>query len=61
VPYVEVILGQFFPKFIEEERLYGCFQQGSATAQTERITYVGFAQCLLGQIYQQWYFDSTFT
>jgi hypothetical protein len=31
--YVQVILGQFFPELTEEERLYGWFQQDSATAQ----------------------------
>jgi hypothetical protein len=36
--YVQVILGQFFPEFTEEERLYGCFQQDSATVPTERIS-----------------------
>jgi hypothetical protein len=30
--YMEVILGQFFPELTEEERLYGWFQQDSATA-----------------------------
>jgi hypothetical protein len=34
--YVRVILGQFFPELIEEERLYDWFQQGSATAHTAR-------------------------
>ncbi|PNF33184.1 hypothetical protein B7P43_G12809 [Cryptotermes secundus] len=29
-----VILGQSFPELTEEERLYGCFQQDSATAHT---------------------------
>jgi hypothetical protein len=30
--YVQVILVQFFPELTEEERLYGWFQQDSATA-----------------------------
>jgi hypothetical protein len=36
--YVQVILGQFFPKLTEEERLYGWFQQDSATAHTTGIS-----------------------
>jgi hypothetical protein len=32
--YVQVILRQFFPWLTEEERLYGWFQQDSATAHT---------------------------
>jgi hypothetical protein len=32
--YVQVILGQFFPGLTNEERLYGWFQQDSATACT---------------------------
>jgi hypothetical protein len=32
--HVQVILGQFFPQLPEEERLYGWFQQDSATAHT---------------------------
>jgi hypothetical protein len=35
--YVQDILGQFFPQ-LEEERLYGWFQQDSATAHTTRIS-----------------------
>jgi hypothetical protein len=34
--YIQVILGQFFPR--EEERLYGQFQQDSATAHTTWIS-----------------------
>jgi hypothetical protein len=33
-----VILGQFFPEVTEEERLYGCFQNDSATAHTAHIS-----------------------
>jgi hypothetical protein len=36
--YVQVILGQFFPELTEEERLYGWFQQDSATAHTARMS-----------------------
>jgi hypothetical protein len=36
--YVQAILGQFFPELTEEERLYGWFQQDSATAQTARMS-----------------------
>jgi hypothetical protein len=36
--YVQVILGQFFPELTEEERLYGWFQQDSATARTARMS-----------------------
>jgi hypothetical protein len=32
--YVQVILGQFFSELTEEERLYGWFQQDSATARS---------------------------
>jgi hypothetical protein len=32
--YVEVIRGQFFTELAEEERPYGWFQQGRATAHT---------------------------
>jgi hypothetical protein len=32
--YVQVILGQFFSELKEEQRLYGWFQQDSATAHT---------------------------
>jgi hypothetical protein len=35
--YVQVILGQFFSELIEE-RLYGCFQQDSATTHTARMS-----------------------
>jgi hypothetical protein len=35
--YVQAILGQFFPELIEEERLYGWFQQDSANAHTARM------------------------
>jgi hypothetical protein len=35
---VQVILKQLFPKVTEEERLYGRFQQDSATAHTARIS-----------------------
>jgi hypothetical protein len=36
--YVQVILEQFFPELTEEKRLYGWFQQDSATAHTARIS-----------------------
>jgi hypothetical protein len=36
--YVQVILGQSFPALTEEERLYGWFQQDSATARTARMS-----------------------
>jgi hypothetical protein len=35
---VQVILGQFYPELTEEERLYGWFQQDSATAHTARMS-----------------------
>jgi hypothetical protein len=35
--YVQVILGQFFSELTQEERLYGWFQQDSATALTGRL------------------------
>jgi hypothetical protein len=34
----KVILRQFFPELTEEERLYGWFQQDSATAHTPRMS-----------------------
>jgi hypothetical protein len=58
--YVQVILRQFFSQLTEEERLYGWFQQDSATAHTVRVS-AGFVRCLWGQNYQQWYVASTFT
>jgi hypothetical protein len=36
--YVQIILGQFFPELTKEERLYGWFQQDSATAHTARMS-----------------------
>jgi hypothetical protein len=36
--HVQVILGQFFPELTEEERLYGWFQQDSATAHTAHMS-----------------------
>jgi hypothetical protein len=36
--YVQAIVGQFFPQLIEKERLYGWFQQDSATAHTARMS-----------------------
>jgi hypothetical protein len=36
--YVQIILGQFFSELTEEERLYGWFQQDSATARTARMS-----------------------
>jgi hypothetical protein len=38
--YVQVILRQFFPELTEEERLYGWFQQDSATAHAARMSTV---------------------
>jgi inhibitor of nuclear factor kappa-B kinase subunit alpha len=35
--YVQGILGQFFSELTEEERLYGWFQQDSATDHTTRM------------------------
>jgi hypothetical protein len=50
--YVQVVLGQFFPELTEEERLYGWFQQDSATADTARISiYASFFRCLRGHNY----------
>jgi hypothetical protein len=36
--YVQVILWQFFSGLTKEERLYGWFQQDSATAHTTRMS-----------------------
>jgi hypothetical protein len=36
--YVQSIIGQFFPELPEEERLYGWFQQDSATAHTPSMS-----------------------
>jgi hypothetical protein len=36
--YVQVILQQFYPELTDEERLYGWFQQDSATAHTARMS-----------------------
>jgi hypothetical protein len=36
--YVQAIIGKFFPQFTEEERLYGWFQQDSATAHTAHMS-----------------------
>jgi hypothetical protein len=36
--YVQVILRQLFPQLTEEERLYGWFQQDSATVHTARMS-----------------------
>jgi hypothetical protein len=52
--YAEVILGQFFPEFTEEERLYGWFQQDSATAHTSCITMQTLSD-IFGDDYQRWY------
>jgi hypothetical protein len=35
--YVQIIFGKFFSELTEEERLYGCFQQDSATTHTTRM------------------------
>jgi hypothetical protein len=43
--YVQVVLGKFFSQLTEEERLYGWFQQDSATAHTAHV-YAGFVQYL---------------
>jgi hypothetical protein len=60
--YVQVILGQSFSELAEEERLYGWFQQDSATTHTACMSvHAGFGQCLRGENYQQWYLASTFT
>jgi hypothetical protein len=57
--YVQAILGQIFQELTEEERLYGWFQQDSATSLCMYV-YAGFVQCLPGQKYQQWYLASMF-
>jgi hypothetical protein len=36
--YVQVVLGQFFSELREEERLYGWFQEDSATVHTARMS-----------------------
>jgi hypothetical protein len=36
--YIQVILRQIFPELTEEERLYGWFQQDSATAHIARMS-----------------------
>jgi hypothetical protein len=36
--YAQIILGQFFPKLPEDERIYGWFQKDSATAHTARMS-----------------------
>jgi hypothetical protein len=36
--YVQVILGKFFPQLTDAERLYGWFQQDSATPHTAPIS-----------------------
>jgi hypothetical protein len=36
--YVQVVLEKFFPQLTEKERLYGWFQQDSATAHTARMS-----------------------
>jgi hypothetical protein len=36
--YIQVILRHFFSELTEEERLYGWFQQDSATAQTAHMS-----------------------
>jgi hypothetical protein len=40
---VQVILGQLFPELTEEERLYGWFQQDSATAHTACMSTQGMS------------------
>jgi hypothetical protein len=47
--YVRVIPWLFFSELTEEERLYGWFQQDSATAQHCTYIYAGFVRCLRGQ------------
>jgi hypothetical protein len=46
--YVWVILGQVFSELTEEERLYGWFQQDSATAHIAHTCMQGFSRCLRG-------------
>jgi hypothetical protein len=53
--YVHAILGKLSPQLTEEEKLYGWFQQDSATAPTSRVSMQGFVRCLQGQNYQQWH------
>jgi predicted transcriptional regulator len=59
--YVQVILGQFFSELTEKERLYGWFQQDSATAHTARMSMLALSDVFGGQNYQQWYLVSKFT
>jgi hypothetical protein len=40
--YVHVTLGHFFPELTEEERLYGWFQQDSATGTLKEVPLDGF-------------------
>jgi hypothetical protein len=54
----QVILRQFFPELIQE-RLYGWFQQNSATAHIKRCLY---KLCpMQRQKYQQWWLASMFS
>jgi hypothetical protein len=47
---VQVILGQFFSELTEEERLYGWFQQDSATAHTARMSMQALPDIFGGRI-----------
>jgi hypothetical protein len=49
---VQVILEQFFSELTEEERLYGWFQQDSATAHTARMSMQALPD-IFGDKYQQ--------
>jgi hypothetical protein len=58
--YVRIVLRQFFLELTEEERLYGWFQQDSATAHTAHMSMQTMSD-VFGYSYQQWYFASMFT
>jgi hypothetical protein len=48
--YVQVILGQLFSELTEEERLYGWFQQDSATAHTAHMSVQSLSDVLGNRI-----------
>jgi hypothetical protein len=48
--YVHVILGQFFSELPEEDRLYDCFPQDSATAHTACIAMHGLSNVFRDRI-----------
>jgi hypothetical protein len=48
--YVQVILRQFFSELTEVERLYGWFQQDSATAHTARMSMQGLSDVFRDRI-----------